>query len=565
MIGPRCSSGRRFGSVDTFVEVGDWTYRMGRPVANEGFLKALLTHGSFDAYEFFCPDTHHMERFMQKVEELVPDPRCVSRVRPNLQIALPEALSTTAYHAFHLGDFTYAMPRLVTLRNRLCATPFPVTGVTHSLDAVRMSMRYLELALCGLASWDGIVCTSLAAREAVGKGIQWASGRVAALGIDQGAFERPALEQIPLGIDEVFFEEGDRVQARNHLRIPEGVVVGLSLGRFSLRHKVDWSPVLELLARMEAGGRLDPFLLILAGGANDAEVRLLESLLARLGLEKRVLLFPNVPPEVKPILYRAADVFLSPVDNYQETFGLSIAEALASGLPVICSEFSGYRELVEPGETGWLIPTAAPQAMPRFLKEAFGALDPSLARLYRAQSVALDLRALEEALIAVLESEPLRNEMGRKARRAAKAFRWQAVISRYESLWMRLSKEASAAGRPAQPARADLLLGDPDLVFSHYPSRLLSGEHTLALTKVGEQALRGEASFTRYDDVSVCLFRELEDLILDCLRRAPCTVTEIEETAARRLAADSGQTRFHILWLMKHGALTPWEPPAGSA
>ena len=137
---------KRFGSLDTFVEVGDWTYRMGRPVANEGFLTALLTQGTFDTYEFFCPDLHHMDAFMQRVEELVPDSTCLARVRPSLQIALPESLQTTEYFAFHMGDFTYAMPRLVALRNRLAPEPFPVTGITHSLDAVGMTLRYLELA-----------------------------------------------------------------------------------------------------------------------------------------------------------------------------------------------------------------------------------------------------------------------------------------------------------------------------------------------------------------------------------------------------------------------------------
>ena len=36
----------QFGSVDMFMEFGDWNYRMGRPVANEGFLQWILDQPS---------------------------------------------------------------------------------------------------------------------------------------------------------------------------------------------------------------------------------------------------------------------------------------------------------------------------------------------------------------------------------------------------------------------------------------------------------------------------------------------------------------------------------------
>jgi len=56
-------------------------------------------------------------------------------------------------------------------------------------------------------------------------------------------------------------------------------------------------------------------------------------------------------------VWRAADLFTSLSDNIQETFGLVIVEAMASGLPVIASDWNGYRDLVTDGETGFLVPT----------------------------------------------------------------------------------------------------------------------------------------------------------------------------------------------------------------
>ena len=52
----------------------------------------------------------------------------------------------------------------------------------------------------------------------------------------------------------------------------------------------------------------------------------------------------------------AADLFCSPADNLQETFGLSVLEAMASSLPVVASDWNGYRDLVVHGSTGWLVP-----------------------------------------------------------------------------------------------------------------------------------------------------------------------------------------------------------------
>ena len=65
-----------------------------------------------------------------------------------------------------------------------------------------------------------------------------------------------------------------------------------------------------------------------------------------------------VSEEVKRQALAAADVAVSLVDNAQETFGLAVAEAMAAGLPLVASDWSGYRDLVRDGIDGYLIPSA---------------------------------------------------------------------------------------------------------------------------------------------------------------------------------------------------------------
>lgn len=544
----------RFGSVDMFTDFGEWGFRMGRPIANEGFLKALLTYGTFDTYEFFCPDVYHMEQFSERVRDLIGDSHLLSRVKASLQIALAESVQSEKYDVFHLGDFTYFMPYLVDIRNRYAQHPFPITGVTHSLDAVRMNLRYLELILAGLAPFDGIVCTSDAARRAVEKGLSRALKQLA----DKSSMDLTAkarLECIPLGIDDAFFEESDKASARAYFKIPDNMIVALSVGRLSLRQKADWSPVLELLTRMYSSKNIENLIVMIAGGAEESDISLLESLIARFGLERRVLLFPNFTSEAKTKLYQAADFYISIVDNFQETFGLNIVEAMASGLPVVASDFSGYRELVTDNENGFLIPTSWSRALPKFLMENLGILDPSVTKLYLSQMVAVDLDALQQAIMTLHSDADLRTRMGLVARRSAQTYHWENVIHSYESFWADLSKEAGKAGPSIGRTGACVLAGDFSRTFSHYPSKIMDDDDLVSLTEVGRNTLEKSTSFVRYEDVAACLFPELETFILQMLSQGTQSVGSIKKQVANRLEATEGQTEFHLLWLLKHGAL----------
>ncbi|MBI5408623.1 MAG: glycosyltransferase family 4 protein [Nitrospirae bacterium] len=97
------------------------------------------------------------------------------------------------------------------------------------------------------------------------------------------------------------------------------------------------------------------------------------------------VLFLAHRPDV-PELMKSMDIYVQP--SFWETFGITIAEAMFSGLPVIATDVGGIPEVVVSGETGILVP-------------------------------AEDSKALTNALFKLLENPALAKSMGERGRETA--------------------------------------------------------------------------------------------------------------------------------------------------
>ncbi len=99
--------------------------------------------------------------------------------------------------------------------------------------------------------------------------------------------------------------------------------------------------------------------LVLAGKPHPTETRVLEALVAELGLEQRVEFRSYVPYAQLPRLYRGALALVYP--SLWEGFGLPVLEAMACGTPVITSLGSGTEEVA--GDAAVLIDPSDPLAL----------------------------------------------------------------------------------------------------------------------------------------------------------------------------------------------------------
>jgi UDP-glucose:(heptosyl)LPS alpha-1,3-glucosyltransferase len=111
------------------------------------------------------------------------------------------------------------------------------------------------------------------------------------------------------------------------------------------------------------------------------------------GVEDRVHLVPGTPNVER--YYAAADLFAFP--TFYDTFGLVATEAMASGLPVVCSAEAGAAEVIRDGEDGVIV------------------RDP------------WDPEALARALRKLVADPHLRHRLGAAARHRAEQLTWDEV------------------------------------------------------------------------------------------------------------------------------------------
>lgn len=196
---------------------------------------------------------------------------------------------------------------------------------------------------------------------------------------------------IPFGIDLRPYLKITRSQRAGPKRI-------LAVGRLSyykgFHHLIDAMPA------------IDAHLTIAGAGELHAE---LQSQIAALGLESRVLLAGRVGESELINLYREADVFCLPSCERSEAFGLVMVEAMGAALPVVSTDLpTGVRAVNRSRETGIVVPPGDPGALSQALRELLDDEDLRLRygragreraqRLFSREAMAVSILHLYRAL-----------------------------------------------------------------------------------------------------------------------------------------------------------------------
>jgi glycosyltransferase involved in cell wall biosynthesis len=540
---------KTMGTLSAFIEPIESNMVVGRQIAAASFLKALLSYSNFERIDFFLPNSHSCIFAHSYFQSEFGSGNAGGRVRLFEHTQLPEFLRKERYDVFHLADFTTYLPALAHLRQNLAPEPFPITGLSASISEKDYLQRYFHMMLNGVQDFDGIICISRCVKEALEKAFRLLERRFKHL--TGSNWHNPIdLSIIPLAVDAHVFEQPDRKIARHELDLPPDRKIILIFGRYSYVDKMDLLPVVEIALRLGAIFEKDPPLFLFAGSDPINYGPFLIEYAKRKGADGYFCLRSNISPEDKPRYYAAADIFFSPADNLQESFGITLLEAMASGLPVVGADFNGYRELIENGKTGFNIPIYWGDAAPD-IEALSGILYRNSHNFYLAQSIALDLDKAVEALEKLLTHPELRMEMGQAGRKRVESkYNWKTVIGMHEDLWARLSD--TMRDRGASPA-PDPFEAPYYQIFSHYPTRALTGKDQISITGEGMRVMEEKASPPVYPELAAMISGEVLHHILVLCRRQVRSVAFLQDKlqSVRRTPAQT--SLYHILWALKQG------------
>lgn len=167
------------------------------------------------------------------------------------------------------------------------------------------------------------------------------------------------LHVVPNGTDPDYFRPHRSSSVRDRLGIDSRPLL-LTVGRLVPRKGVD--TVLRALPRIASS--LPDVQYVVVGTGPDRDR--LEALANRWGVHDRVHFTGRVSHEDLPLYYSTADLFVMPARESPpdvEGFGLVFLEANACGTPVIGARTGGIPDAIVEGETGQLVPPAAPDVL----------------------------------------------------------------------------------------------------------------------------------------------------------------------------------------------------------
>lgn len=460
---------------------------MGRQSAGRSFLRAALA-AKPERIWCYARSRGEAQHFLSDVQELSPRPpelRLIDWTEPGKL-----AQAGLLYRADPgIGEDAWRRQQVATSR------AYSLCGVTHTLSSQGAMTLLAGLPLAPLYPWDAIICTSTAARD-VARNLIEAQMEHLARRVGATRFTLPQLPLIPLGVHngDFSFSADQRGMARAALGLGPDDVAALFVGRLTFHAKAHPLPMflgLERAAR--SAGK--PVTLILFGQAPNPDVaKAFEAEAQLFAPSVRFLHLDGAHDANRERAWAAADLFTSLSDNIQETFGLTPLEAMAAGLPVVVSDWDGYKDTVRDGIDGFRVPTLmSPPGSGTAIADRYDLnidnYDIHIGTV--SQFVAVDVEGAASAYEKLIAYPALRRTMGEAGRRRAQEmFDWSIIFRRYLALWEELAErrradpmcadEKSRMRRPDRP--------DPFSLFASFPTGSVEPATRLRLVEAGDAA-----------------------------------------------------------------------------
>ena len=467
--------------------------------------------------------------------------------------------NSSPWEALFIGD-----PNLNPYaEERLWGDPrkYSLLGITHTLSTPAPLQIIPKIPYAPLFKWDALICTSVAAQSAIrtiwdhsDEILNRRGGRPAV---------RPYLPIIPLGVDaNSLLPSCSRKEARRQINLPEDAVVVLWTGRFELHCKAHHGATFSALAHAAAAVPQKKWVLLMYGTAIMPEIPpALEEAARHICPDVDVRLLDGHNIQLGNLARTASDVAISLVDCLQETFGLAPVEAMGSGLPVVVSNWDGYRDTVVEGRTGYLIETHSFQ--PGWnnhanLQSAVNENALNEVSTVISSQIGVDTIAAGAALAKLAQSPQLAVAMGALGQqRVREYYDWQIILNDYRDLLDELKSVRAQALSETSITGIETNKPIPELakIFSQWPSKVINTESEI-------KAKGTIADLERYLELKIIqIYKDIlpsKELIIQTFKlissSGSTSIDQLNKSSHDNNNAISNQ-RFleSVGWLLKHG------------
>ena len=203
---------------------------------------------------------------------------------------------------------------------------------------------------------------------------------------------------IPFGVDERFHSVEDEAlisSFKEKFALPENFILYVG----NLKSHKNLGTLLKAFGVLKKKKEIEESLVLTTGGKPADE---LIRQVCDEGIEKSVKFLPFIPDEELPLLYNCARVFVFP--SLYEGFGLPLLEAMACGVPVVCSNSASIPEVV--GEAAIMC-------------------DPE------------DCGAFADGMHRLLRDDSLRSKLTSEGMKRAKFFSWAETAKKTVEVYMK--------------------------------------------------------------------------------------------------------------------------------
>ena len=451
---------------------------MGRNAAGESFLKGYFLNSEDNSFWVHTSNKSNAEKFAKLASSLNR-----KEVVQFINFKNVDALSKPGILYYPGPDiFSQALNRSFYGNNL-----WSICGITHTTSSLDAIDSISSLVTSPVFEWDALICTSQAVKVNVEKvirdSIEYYKNRFGAK-----HFVLPQLPVIPLGInvDDFSFDKEDKLKARNCLQIEEDTIVVMYMGRLSFHAKAHPLAMYQALESAFHNTKKNILLLECGWFANDQIKLSFEDAASTFAPNIKVRFLDGRDIKNRHLAWAAADIFCSLSDNVQETFGITPIEAMASGLPVIVSDWNGYRDSIRHEVDGFRVKTTIPQrglGLDFIRRHSMQIDNYDMYVGLTSSLISVDIEQATNFFIKLINSKQLREKMGREGQeRAYSNYDWSVIIQKYKNLWDTLNTIRLQESNQSQINRESSLSRlDPFESFSHYASNIFCDASVISL------------------------------------------------------------------------------------